>query len=187
MSSSRNIQNTGVYTPAARQPKYQCSQCVRHFYNRAGLKNHVRAIHPTPQVTSDSPGQTSSPVSGQLPSPQHSDNDEEPVHSDPFLFKINDQESSGTSPPPFLPNDAPMDVDMDFDLHSYHDSGHSSPPIIPSSPGPRHHQPRSNGHQQTPGNEKLLKRVYHDKLTGKFNIIPCFHLNNLGITSRSEM
>jgi hypothetical protein len=187
------MQNTGVYTPAARQPKYQCSQCVRHFFNRAGLKNHIRAMHPTPQVASGSTGPTLSQVSGQLPSPNHSDSEEEPVHSDPILFKISDLESSATSPPQFLLDAAPMVVDEEMDenmedeeLHSHHDSGFNSPPIIPSSPGPRD-QPSSNGHQQTSGNEKPVKRVYHDKLTGRFNIIPLLNLNSLGITSRSEM
>jgi hypothetical protein len=185
------MQNTGVYTPAACQPKYKCSECIRNFFNRAGLKNHIRAMHPTPQVASGSTGQTSSQGSSQLPSPNHSDNEEEPVHSDPFLFKISDLESSPTlTPPQFLLDVAPMavDEDIDFELHSHHDSGSSSPPIIPSSPqaGPQDQLP-SNGHQQTPGNEKHLKRVYHDKLTGRFNIIPLLHLNHLGITSRSEM
>ena len=92
--------------------------------------------------------------------------------------------------PQFLLDVAPMvvDKDMDFELHSHYDSGSSSPPIIPSSPqaGPQD-QILSNGHQQTPGNDKHLKRVYHDKLTGRFSIIPLLHLNHLEITSRSEM
>jgi hypothetical protein len=133
------MQNTGVYTPAACQPKYQGSQCVHCFFNHAGLKNHIHTMHPTPQVASGSTGQTSSP--------NHSESEEEFVHSDPISFKISDIESSATSPPQFLFDAAPMVVDenMDEELHSHHDSGFSSPPIIPSSSGPRD-QPSSNGH-----------------------------------------
>jgi hypothetical protein len=100
--------------------------------------------------------------------------------SNPFLFEISDLESSPTlAPPQFLLDAAPMVVDdsedMDFELHSHHDSGFSSPLIIPSSPqaGPQDQLPSSE-HQQTPGNEKSLKRVYHDKLNGRFNIILFF-------------
>lgn len=124
-------------------------------------------------------------------SPNDSDDEsDEPAHSDPFLFTISDKESSAASPPQFLFDDEPMDVDEDmyFD-NSHHDSGHSSssPPIIPSGPGPSGQNQRSNGHQQTPGNEKLLKWFYHDKLTGRFNIISLLYSNNSDITSRSEM
>lgn len=186
------MQNTGIYTPAACQPRYQCPKCIRRFYNRAGLKNHVRALHDRPQVSqaSDGASQISSILSDQLPSPQHSNDEEpEPVDVNPFPLEINDHEPSSTSSPPFFSNDAPMDVDFDVQLPVFDDysSSHGSPPIIPSSPPPQHEIPRSDRHQQMTGNEKFLRRVYHDKLTGKFTIISLPHFNNLCITYRSEM
>lgn len=202
MSFSQNMQNS-IYTPAAHRPKFQCLQCICLFYNRAGLKNHVRAKHGS-QATSS---HTSSPVPDHPPSPQHSDSEGEPLHPDNVSFEIHDQEFPGPSPPLFSPDDAPMDVDFeppfpddynedddygynnDMDLydHDLHGSdGHSSPPIIPSSP---QHESRSHGHQQTPANDKFLRRVYHDKLNGEFLMYFLLFqiLNNLCITSRSEM
>ncbi|KIM76997.1 hypothetical protein PILCRDRAFT_12366 [Piloderma croceum F 1598] len=60
-----------LHTPAAQQPRFTCSQCVRRFFNRAGLKNHVRAKHP--HVA----GQSQSPPAHGPPSPQQSRNEEQ--------------------------------------------------------------------------------------------------------------
>jgi hypothetical protein len=168
----------GVYTPAARQPTFQCSQCIRHFYNAAGLKNHFRAKHRS-QAINDGASQTSSLVLDQLPS----------------------QESTGPLSPLLSSDGVPMDVDfehqppfpddydehddygMDYDLPG--SDSHSSPPIIPSSPGLQH-ESRPHGHQQTATGDKFLKRVYHGKLNGEF-IMYFSHFINLHITFRSEM
>jgi hypothetical protein len=190
MSSSQNPQHT-VYTPAARQPKFQCSQCIRRFYNRAGLKNHVYARHRS-QATSDQASQSSSSLSGRSSSSQHSNNEEE--HSDNFSFEIHDEESTGQLPPFFPPDDTPMDVDFNVQLfsdghdehggHSHNDDMNlydhdlhsndncSSPPIIPSSP--QHDLgSRSHGHQQTPADNRYIRKVYHDKLNGEFRMYFC--------------
>lgn len=178
----------GVYTPTPRQPTFQCSQCIRCFYNAAGLKNHVHAKHGS-QAINDGASQTSSLVFDQLPSIQNSDSEED------------NQESTSLSPP-FSPDGVPMDVDFehqplfpdDYNKHdNYGDSNndlphsdrHSSPPIIPSSPGVQH-ESRPHGHQQTATGDQFLKRVYHEKLNGKC-ILYFSHFINLHITFRSEM
>jgi len=174
---------SNIYTPAAIRPKFQCLQCIRQFYNRAGLKNHVHAMHGS-QATSSQKSQTSSPVPDHPPSPHQSDSKGEPLHPDNFSFEIHDQEFPCSSPPLFSPDDVPMDVDfespfpddydeddnyghnnnMDLYDHNLSHTG-SSPPIIPSSP---QHESRPHGHQQTPANDNFLRRVYHDKLNGEF-------------------
>lgn len=168
----------GVYTPAARQPTFQCSQCIRRFYNAAGLKNHFRAKHGT-QAINDGASQTSSLVLDQLPS-QNSDSEKD------------NQESTGPLSSLFPPDGVPMDVDLEHqppfpdDYNEYNDYGysnnmdydrHSSPPIIPSSPGLQH-ESRPHGHQQTATGDKFLKRVYHDQLNGEF-IMYFSHFINL--------
>jgi hypothetical protein len=170
---------SNIHTPAATRPRFQCSQCVHQFYNRAGLKNHVRAKHGS-QETSSQTSQMSSPVSDHPPSPHYSDSEGEPLH---------DQEFPGPSPPLFPSDDVPMDVDSEPPFSNYydedddygyncddntdvydHDLGCSSPPIIPSSP---QHESRSHGHQQIPANDNFLWRVYHNKLNGEFLMYFC--------------
>ena len=179
MASSQN--KTIAYTPVAqaRQPKFQCTQCIRCCYSRAGLKNHVRAKHRS-QATSpgDTASHTSSPVSAseQLSdsesSPQHSDNEEEhPMDIDfdvqlppafPDVYHNDEHDGYGHN------ND---DLDMDPHDHNLHDNDSDGPssnsessPIIPSSP---QHESRPHQHQQTPANDRFLRRVYHDKLNGE--------------------
>jgi hypothetical protein len=194
---------SGVHTPVARQPAFPCSGCIRRFYNAAGLKNHFRAKHGS-QATDDRASQMSSPVLDHLSSPQNSDNEEEPSHSHHSSSEIHNQESTGSLSPPCPPDGVSMDVDSEHqppfpDDHDQHDYGyndnmdcdlsssdsHSSPPIIPSSPGAQHVL-RSHGHQQTAVGDTFLRRVYHDKLNGKF-IMYFSHFNKLHSTSRSEM
>ena len=186
MSLSQNMQSN-IYTPAAIRPKFQCMQCVRQFYNRAGLKNHVRAKHSS-QATSS---QISSPVPDH-PLSHHSDSEGEPLHPDNFSFQIHDEEFPGPLPTLFPSDDVPMDVDfeppfpndydedndygynnsMDLYDHGLHGSdGHSSPPIIPSSP---QHGSKSHGHQHMPANDRFLRRVYHNKLNGEFLMYFCY-------------
>ena len=183
MSSSqrKNI----AFTPMARQPTFQCSHCIRCLYSRAGLKSHVLAKHGT-QATTDRASQASSPASNQPSSPQHSDNEhdvEHPMDVDADVqLPFPDAYDDGYD----YDNDLDVDVDVqqpfpgtysdgygynndsDVDLHDHnlhHSNSPSSPPIIPSSP---HLEPRSYSHQQTPANDRFLRRVYHDKLNGEF-------------------
>ena len=177
MSSSQR--KNVAYTPVARRPAFQCSHCVRRFYSRAGLKSHVLAKHGT-QATSDRASQTSSPVSNQPSSPQHSDDEHDVEHPMDVQLPFHDAYDDGYG----YNNDLDVDVDvqqpfpdtyndgynndLDMDLHDHnlhHSNSSSSPPIIPSSP---QHEPRSYQHQQTPANDRFLRRVYHDKLNGEF-------------------
>ena len=89
--------------------------------------------------------------------------------------------------PPF-PDDYDKHDDYGYSNMDYNFPGsdsHSSPPIIPSSPG-LPHESRPHGHQQTDTDDKFLKRVYHDKLNGEF-IMYFSHFINLHIAFRSEM
>ena len=172
-----------IYTPAAIWPKFQCLQCIRRFYNRAGLENHVHAKHRSQATSSLVPDH---------PTSHHSDSEGAPLHPDNFSFNIHDEEFPGPLPTLFPSDDVPMDVDfepsfpddydedddygynnsMDLYDHGLHGSdGHSSPPIIPSSP---QHESRSHGHQHMPANDRFLRRVYHDKLNGEFLMYFCY-------------
>jgi hypothetical protein len=165
---------------------------MHHFYNAAGLKNHVHAKHGFQAINdsdSDMASQTSSPVLDQLPSPQMSDSEQD------------DEGSTAPLSPLFPADGVPMDVDFEHqpplpfpNVYDEHDDRYSdcdspsSPPIIPSSPGPglQHGSTsRTCGHQQTAPGDNFIQRVYHDKLTGEF-IMSFSHLSNLYITFRSE-
>jgi hypothetical protein len=52
-SQSVNVPYTPVAVARAHQPIFQCLHCVRRCYSKAGLKNHVRAMHGS-QATSTS-------------------------------------------------------------------------------------------------------------------------------------
>lgn len=169
------LQNKGtVLTPAARQPQFQCSNCIRRFYNRAGLKNHSRAVHGSQaERASDSDSmasQTSSPVnvSDQHLSPQHSDNEEEyPMDVDLDVFPEEPYEHDDED---IYVQNNDLDMDLHYDDESLHDgdssSRASSPLIIPSSPHWQH-ESRPDEHQQAATGDRFLRRVYHDKLNGK--------------------
>ena len=178
MASSQN-RNT-AYTPVAQahQPKFQCLQCTHCCYSRAGLKNHVHAMHRSQATSpSDRASHTSSPVSAseQLSDsesyPQHSDNEEEhPMDVDldvqlPLAFPdaYHNDENDGYG----------YNNDLEMDLHDYnlHDndgpsSNLESSPIIPSSLQ-HEFESQPHEHQQIPANDRFLRRVYHDKLNGE--------------------
>jgi hypothetical protein len=187
MASSQN-RNT-VHTPAARQPKFQCPQCIRRCYNRAGLKNHVRAMHHDTRSESQatSANDRASQKSGDQLSdsesyPQQSDNGEEhPMDVDfdvelppAFSDAYHDDEHDGYN----LNNDSDMPVDLLVHDHDSNGRSSESPPIIPSSPQPEHESTgrRRHEHRQTPANDRFLKRVYHSKLNGEYIMHFC-HFN----------
>lgn len=166
-SGPSQIANT-IYTPAARQPEYPCPHCNRRCYNGAGLKNHITAKH-------GSPHQETSGDHSSESSPQNSEDEEE----HPMDDNIDDPL------PPAFPNALHIDEydyghnsDFDMNLHDGHDHhndpSHSSSSgtslIIPSSP-----EHESGPREQTPVNDRFLRRVYHDKLNGEL-ITPLFNL-----------
>jgi hypothetical protein len=179
--ASSQINNT-VHTPATRQPKFPCPHCPRCCFSRAGLKNHVHAMHSSLSQEASSTGSVdkSSPISAHL------------RLSETESLEIFDNEDS--------PDDDPMPVDVDFDNaqlplaafpnNEYDDYGYNSQAefdnntptatgssdsesesnIIPSSP--QHHDesgPHASPgiHQQISTNDRFLRRVYHDKLNGE--------------------
>jgi hypothetical protein len=174
-----------LYTPAARQPRFTCSQCVHRFFNRAGLKNHIRAKHP--HVA----GQSQSPPAHRPPSPQQSHNEEQlPPPRSPSVETHNPE---FINPPSSIRAEGhhgfiqlPLFDDNDYNDYNnydnYHDDGYqennifnddlsgsasrSSTPIsVPSSQDREH---RTHAHQQKPADDKYLRKIYHPKLDGKF-------------------
>lgn len=178
-TSSQN-QNT-VNTPVARQPKFPCPHCTRRCFNSAGLKNHLRAKHSSLSQESTSSSDRSSPVSatGSVhlrlsdSSPDILDDEEELEH--PMDVDFDDVQPE----PAFqVPNDDEYDdhgYNSEFDMNQHDHTGNSPSSdsesefnlIIPSSPGPLAQPEHHNVHQQTPANDRFLRRVYHDKLNGE--------------------
>ena len=167
-----------LYTPAPRQPRFACSQCVRRFFNRAGLKNHIHAKH----LSVNHSGQPQSPPAHGPPSHQQSSDEEHPRHSP--SVEIHDAESinlssfAGTEQnfiqPPLFDE---YDANHDHDFYNYHSENNipdhdlrgsasrSSTPI--SVPSSQPHKRRAQAHQQKPADDKYLKKIYHPTLNGK--------------------
>jgi hypothetical protein len=139
-----------LYTPAARQPGFACPQCPRQVFDRAALKNHIRAKHQSLSIGRFQPLPAHQPTT-----PLQSSN-EEPI---PI---------PGTASPAITENriqlPLPNDDDHNYDEHS--DFGgstasHSSTFIpIPSSPS---HGPMTHAH----ANDKCFRRRYHLTLNGE--------------------
>lgn len=85
----------------AHQRSFQCSHCIRQFYNRAGLKNHMHRIHGSQAGTSasDRSSRALSPIFAQL----------------------------GLSPPHYLDSEEEQPLDVNFgafpDVHDEYDDG----------------------------------------------------------------
>jgi hypothetical protein len=179
-----------LHTPAARQPHFACSHCVRRFFNRAGLKNHVRAKHPaTDRVAS----QSQSPSACGLPSPQQSNEQFPPPRSPTVETRdaefINRPSSIGTEDhhdfiqPPLFDDDDYNNYDNydNYDDYGYQDENNifdnnlsgsgsrSSTPI--SVPSSQDHARKTHAHQQKPADNKYLRKIYHPKLNGKSSLM----------------
>ena len=161
-SGSSQIKNT-VFTPVARQPQFQCPNCIRRCYSRAGLKNHINAMHSLGVETDNASDRLSASDQPGQSSPQISDGEEEhPMDVD-----------SDAPLPQAFPNayDDGRDLDSEFAMnsidHNLHTPSHSSestPIIIPSTPQDKS---RPCEHRQAPADNRFLRRVYHDKLNGQ--------------------
>jgi hypothetical protein len=205
-ASSRN---RNVYTPAARRPEFPCPHCIRCCYSKAGLKNHLRARHGSQETASGNSDSRSSPVSASASDQLHSDFSSSPSHGP----QNSDSEEEhpmdvdlDVQQPLAYPNAYAYDDDDGYDDHGYNSefdmdlhasdhnlhsptssSGSESTLIIPSSPQAER-ESRPSKHQQTPANDRFLRRVYHDLLNGELImhfVIPFFR--KLCIISRSEM
>jgi hypothetical protein len=184
-----------LHTPAARRPLFACSQCVRWFFNRAGLKNHVHAKHPAADRAT---GQSQSPPAHGPPSPQQSHNEEHLLPPHTPSVKIRDAESINPPSPTGTENlqgtvdgDIPMTDDFiqplfddhvdydnydDYDHYGYQDdnnifnrdlSGSASRSSTPISvPHSQDHE-RAHAHQQKLADDKYIRKTYHSKLDGE--------------------
>ena len=147
-----------LYTPAARQPSFGCPHCFCRVFDRAALKNHIRAIHPL--ASPHHVRRFQSPAAYEPSTPQRSSN-EEPI---PI---------PGTASPAITENKILWqqhlpdydDHDYDEDNIPYSDRGgsmsHSSTPIcVPSSP--------SHGHMMhAHADDKYTRKIYHPTLNSK--------------------
>ena len=187
----------GLHTPAARQPRFACSQCVRRFFNRAGLKNHVRAKH---AATARVAGQSQSPPAHRPPSSQQSHNEEQlPPPCSPSVEirdvePINPPSHTGTEnlqgtadgdipmtddfiQPPLFDDHVDYDDYDDHDNYGYQDennifnhdlSGSASRSSTPICvPRSQYYEHRTHAHQQAPADDKYLRKTFHPKLNGE--------------------
>jgi hypothetical protein len=168
-----------LHTPAARQPRFACSQCVRQFFNRAGLKNHIHAKHP---AADHATSQSQSPPAHGPPSPQQSHNKEHLLPPRTPSVKICDAESINPPSPTGTENlqgtadgDIPMTDDfiqpplfndhVDYDNYGYQDdnnvfgrglsSSASRSSTLISVPRSQDHA-RAHAHQQKLADDKYL-------------------------------
>jgi len=172
-----------LHTPAARQPHFACSHCVRRFFNRAGLKNHVRAKHPATDCVAS---QSRSPSAHGPPFPQQFNGEQFPPPRSPSVEMgdaefINQPSSIRTEDhhnfiqPPLDDDDYNNYDNYDnYNDYSYQDefdnnlngsgSCSSTPISVPSS---QDHARKTHAHQQKPADNKYLRKIYHPKLNGK--------------------
>lgn len=181
-----------IYTPAPRQPHFACSQCIRRFFNRAGLKNHIRAKHSTirtstgqslsPPSNGPAPQQPSNIPSSLPPSPSTEINDFASIRSLSSIDTENGHQTPDSMDEDFIPPFPDLDNFNDYDDYDErddygygdgletntleHNSSRSSTPLCISSATSR--RPKKCTHQQKPADNRYLKRRYHHKLNGKF-------------------
>jgi hypothetical protein len=156
-------------TPAARQPGFPCSQCIRHFFSRTGLKNHIRAKHPP---INQSAGQSQSPPAPAPPSCRESDEEQLPPPGSPSASSVG---MEGTAGGDIIMNDDYDNHDGDYIENNISDhnfgsnASRSSTPIsVPSSQNRAH---TIHTHQQKPADEKYLRKIFHPKLNGQSSLM----------------
>lgn len=139
-----------LYTPAARQPGFACPQCPRRVFDRAALKNHIRARHQSRPLPAHEPT-----------TPQQSSDD---AHEEPIPIP-------STASPAVTENRIQLPLsdidDRDYDENNIPPSdlggstSRGSTPIwIPSSPS---HGPTMRAHAE----DKYFRRIYHPTLNGQ--------------------
>ena len=161
-----------LYTPAARQPQFACPQCPRRVFDRAALKNHIRAIHTVGQIQ---PPPTSERISSS--SQWSSDVDEEwiPPVSPTRIADIASPASTLQVQPSLFDDyyddyNNYLDDDRDYGFHDESNistsssdlASRSSTPI--SLPRSQSHDP---SHRQKPANDRFLRKIYHSTLNGE--------------------
>jgi hypothetical protein len=130
MPPSQTIQMS-LYSPAARRPHFACSQCVRCFFNRAGLKSHTHAKHPSTY----SPGPLQPPPVHEPTSRQQS-SDEERRSPSAEIHETTSPPSTDRLQPPLFDN---YDNCDDYSYHTEDNvlagsaSRSSTPVSVPSS------------------------------------------------------
>ena len=97
-------------TPAVRRPLWACTQCIRRFFNRAGLKNHTRTKHAPVTSQPLSPLAYNSPSTAS-PQPSHDEEQQPHLLHSPFVeVDTHDMESVHTSSPAKTSYDMNNDV-----------------------------------------------------------------------------